>query len=69
MIIVFKLIITIFIVSFFCLGGNQFLWEYDVIPENIYEQLDNILSHVIAWLVIISVSMSGIMLLVFIWTH
>lgn len=69
MIIVFKLIATILIVSFFCLAGNQLLWECDIMPENIYEQLGNILSHICAWLVIISVSMSGIMLLVFIWTH
>lgn len=69
MIIIFKLIVTILIISFFCLGGNHFLWDCNIIPENIYEQLGNILSHICAWLVIITVGMCGIMLLVCIWTH
>lgn len=69
MIIIFKLIATILIISAFCLGGNQLLWECNIIPENIYERLDDILSYIVAWIIIISVVITGIMLIIIMWTQ
>ena len=69
MIIIVKLTATILLISFFCLCGNQLLWEYEIIPKNIYERLHDILSHVVAWLMTISVGICGIALIVYMWTH
>ena len=69
MIIIFKLIATIMIISAFCLGGNQLLWECNIIPENIYERLGDKLSYVIAWIVIVFVVITGIMLIIIMWTR
>ena len=67
--IIIKLIATILIISFFCLCGNQLLWECNIMPKNIYERLHDILAHICAWLMVISVGICGIGLLVYMWTH
>lgn len=69
MIIICKLIATIMIISLFCLGGNQLLWECGIIPNKIYERLSDILATIAAWVVIIFIAISGIMLIIVMWTR
>ena len=57
------------IISLFCLAGNQLLWECGIIPNSIYEHLSDIFATIAAWLVIIFIAISGIMLIIIMWTR